>query len=113
MIALHVQPITNGCILANFLLNQDYIKEFLCINKEEPELQCNGKCHLKKQLKNAQHEQQDNYPKLINLESEFIIDTTKTVTFSLKKYNHRKVPTYYSNMYSTTFTSNVFQPPQV
>jgi hypothetical protein len=38
-------------ILVDFKINQDFIAKVLCINKEEPELQCNGKCHLKKQLK--------------------------------------------------------------
>lgn len=33
-----------------YIIDYDYIVEVLCINKEEPELQCNGKCHLKKQL---------------------------------------------------------------
>ena len=33
-----------------FQLNIDYIIETYCINKEKPELQCNGKCHLAQQL---------------------------------------------------------------
>lgn len=33
-----------------YFIDYDYIVEVLCINKEEPEIQCNGKCHLKKQL---------------------------------------------------------------
>ena len=34
-----------------FKLNQTYIAEVLCINKDKPEMGCNGKCHLNKQLK--------------------------------------------------------------
>lgn len=33
-----------------YQLNIDYIIEKYCVNKEKPELQCNGKCHLAKQL---------------------------------------------------------------
>ncbi|MEO1031294.1 MAG: hypothetical protein AAFX55_07800 [Bacteroidota bacterium] len=33
-----------------YQLNIDYIIETYCINKDQPELQCNGKCHLVKQL---------------------------------------------------------------
>lgn len=33
-----------------YQLNIDYIIDTYCVNKEEPELQCNGKCHLVKQL---------------------------------------------------------------
>jgi hypothetical protein len=31
-------------------LNIDYITEKFCENKAKPELQCNGKCHLAKEL---------------------------------------------------------------
>jgi len=36
--------------VAYYNLNIDYIIENYCINKEKPELKCNGKCHLAKQL---------------------------------------------------------------
>ena len=36
-----------------YTLFKDYISEFLCINQEKPELSCNGKCYLNKQLKKA------------------------------------------------------------
>lgn len=34
-----------------YQLNKGYIAEVLCINKNRPELKCNGKCHLKQMLK--------------------------------------------------------------
>jgi len=34
-----------------FKLNQDFIAKVFCINREKPQLKCNGKCHLKKELK--------------------------------------------------------------
>lgn len=36
--------------LLEYGLNYDYIAEVLCINKAKPELHCDGKCYLKKQL---------------------------------------------------------------
>ncbi|WP_157514630.1 hypothetical protein [Christiangramia portivictoriae] len=33
-----------------YFINYDYIVEVLCINKNEPELECDGKCYLKDQL---------------------------------------------------------------
>jgi hypothetical protein len=35
----------------NYKINYKYISEVLCINKAKPKMACNGKCHLKKQLK--------------------------------------------------------------
>lgn len=34
----------------HYAWKKDYIAKYLCINKDKPELQCNGKCHLKKEL---------------------------------------------------------------
>lgn len=33
-----------------YIFNYDYIVAVLCINKEKPELECNGKCYLDEQL---------------------------------------------------------------
>lgn len=33
-----------------YFINYDYIVEVLCINTDEPELECDGKCYLKDQL---------------------------------------------------------------
>jgi hypothetical protein len=34
----------------DYAINYDYISKVLCINKDKPELKCNGKCHLMKEL---------------------------------------------------------------
>ena len=33
-------------VTLNFYLNQSEISELFCVNKEKPQLNCNGKCHL-------------------------------------------------------------------
>ncbi len=42
-------------VIMNFKLNQKAITEQFCINKAKPELQCNGKCHLTKELQETEH----------------------------------------------------------
>jgi hypothetical protein len=37
-------------VMFEYYLNQDFVAKNLCINRDKPQLQCNGKCHLKKQL---------------------------------------------------------------
>lgn len=45
----------------NYWLNQEFIAENLCENREQPQLECNGKCHLKKELdKDDERKQKDN-----------------------------------------------------
>lgn len=44
-------------IYMNYLANQAEITELFCINKDVPEMKCDGKCHLKSQLeKQSGHE---------------------------------------------------------
>jgi hypothetical protein len=37
----------------DYAINKEYIAKVLCENIEKPILKCNGKCHLKKELKKA------------------------------------------------------------
>lgn len=41
-------------IVMHFKLNQETIEQKFCINKNKPELQCHGICHLKKQLQGTE-----------------------------------------------------------
>lgn len=36
--------------MMEYAVNYNYISEVLCINKSRPELHCNGKCYLSKEL---------------------------------------------------------------
>ena len=36
--------------VVDYAINYDYIVDNLCENKDKPEMHCNGKCYLKKQL---------------------------------------------------------------
>ncbi|OWW25043.1 hypothetical protein B4Q04_10870 [Zobellia sp. OII3] len=44
--------------ILEFVVNQDYIAEFLCINTDKPELECNGKCYLMQMIKAQESEKQ-------------------------------------------------------
>ncbi|WP_249042423.1 hypothetical protein [Flagellimonas olearia] len=46
----------------DYLVNQDYITEYLCINKDKPMLNCNGKCYLSKMIQEEQSEKKQNLP---------------------------------------------------
>lgn len=41
------------CPLAEYALNKAYIAQTLCENKDKPELRCEGKCHLAKEITKA------------------------------------------------------------
>jgi len=39
--------------IVDYAINKEYIAKNLCENRNKPKLNCNGKCHLMKQLKKA------------------------------------------------------------
>lgn len=41
-------------IFIDFKLNQEYISKVLCINRDKPELECDGHCVLMDKMKNTQ-----------------------------------------------------------
>jgi len=47
-------------ILLNYAVNKNYIAKNLCENRSKPKMNCNGKCHLKKQLQ--KEEKKDRSP---------------------------------------------------
>ena len=40
----------NTWVSVDFLTNQEYIVETLCENKDKPEMNCEGRCYLKKRM---------------------------------------------------------------
>jgi len=49
-------------IFIHFKINQEFIAKVLCINREKPELQCNGHCQLSKELQAHEEQQQSDLP---------------------------------------------------
>ena len=52
-------------VVLNWKINQDYITEKYCENKDKPMMNCNGKCYLSKQLKKLElkeKEEREKYP---------------------------------------------------
>ena len=59
---MEIRPLYNVVYVAYFELNIDYIIENYCVNKEKPQLQCHGKCHLATQLAvNTSNSSTDSY----------------------------------------------------
>jgi hypothetical protein len=45
--------------MAGYEVNRDYIAKNLCENRNKPQMHCNGKCHLNKELKEQQKKEQN------------------------------------------------------
>ena len=98
----------------NYMLNREAIVKEYCQNIQKPELNCNGKCHLKAELAKASA---DNTPysaeKKIHTE-ETVLFITDIPLFTPAKqfwYVLRNKVMYYSNLYALLNTTAVFHPP--
>ena len=97
----------------HYAWNKEYIAKYLCINKDKPELQCNGKCHLKKELSEQRKEEKGPaFPFKISYESiqlwHRIISGIQLDKFAKSVLNH--CPVYKIN-YLYTLIRFVFHPP--
>lgn len=98
----------------DYVLNYHYIATELCENKNTPNLGCNGKCHLKKELAKA-------YKNDVPASNEKKSETFETallflVNIPVFSFESIKKPlvainSVYKNLYSLTATASVFRPP--
>lgn len=96
-----------------YLLNQDYISEFLCVNKDQPKLQCNGKCYLVKQLE-KQQKKEPLSALSISLENYPIGFVTIYRISAPQKFPLADSPHYsYRQFYNFDFHQNNFHPPDL
>ncbi|MEL0455164.1 hypothetical protein WJN01_02905 [Flavobacteriaceae bacterium SZ-1-7] len=86
--------------------------EKLCENKDKPEMQCNGQCHLKK-VAQSSNEKSSEPTKLINFD--------ELLLFKHELFNYNLTPEFftqtkriisYLNLYSFSFKTFCFHPPQ-
>ncbi len=97
-----------------FELNKHYIQKYLCEQKDKPNNSCQGKCHLRKQIKKV-NEQDDSQklplPPKVNFDDYPVFDVVDSqnelyYTWSLKNCFRD------FNLYNFQFSKFVFHPPQ-
>ena len=87
--------------------------EALCENQDKPELQCNGKCHLKKVAESQDKNQ--NTPESIIDFKELILYPSPTSNFelSIRIYLEKQLQIAYQNLYTFHNSNDCFHPPRV
>ncbi len=106
-------------IYVNYLHNKTYYATELCVNKEEPESCCEGKCELKKELdaldsqsgELATTSNKDSTPKTIKYEKNEETLLSQTYFFMLAK-EAVNISTHYQVNYPTGKTTELDYPPQ-
>jgi hypothetical protein len=105
-------------IFADYELRKDFIIKNYCVNKNRPEMHCDGKCYLAKQLEKAEQEDQKQatgnfISKLLSFESEFKTNYFSNF-FAKKSLRIKENPNFqYTESFSMLHTFSFFHPPQV
>ena len=113
-VAMMLQVFSTSLILLNYGINQTSIIENFCVNKEEPELECNGKCHLKKQI-TADTKKKSETPATLSELVSFVLTVEEIADFTFDFNSSQSVvfnSLYLEGDYSNTLQS-IFHPPQV
>jgi len=99
-----------------YAINRNYIAQNLCENKDKPQMHCNGKCHLAKQLKKAATEESKNHssPRTTSLEDYSTLFTENSFSINFNPFKtYSEVKFNYSENYSFQYFFSVFHPPTV
>jgi hypothetical protein len=102
----------------NYELRKDYIIKNYCVNKNRPEMHCDGKCYLAKQIQKAEQEDEkqatNNFiSKLLTLE---LIQKNNLFAnyFLAKGFSEKSIQNFqYKNRISHLHAFSFFHPPQV
>lgn len=97
-------------IYVQFWMNQTYIANNLCENRDKPQMHCNGKCHLKKELEKDTQQDKNNSTNKEKFEVMFVENIpsflSDTIEDELSQTAHYKDPSFIIPSFS------IFHPPQ-
>jgi hypothetical protein len=101
--------------VVDYVVNYEYITKVLCINKAKPKLQCNGKCHLMKELAKASENETpiSSNKKIASHEFEvlFFEEIKSFKITSIYFEEKQNTISNYSNSYFYLNSDSVFRPP--
>lgn len=113
-LSLLVQVLSGSLIVLNYEVNQSYIIEKFCENTDKPQLKCDGKCHLAKQIK-EDTDQKSETPASLSEIVTFVMTTHEVGTYEFNFLDSEVNlfnGLYLEGDYSNSLES-LFRPPQV
>lgn len=116
-ISLYVLALIRPIIpVVSYNLNYDYIVEVLCINKDNPELECDGKCYLAQTIKDTRvHESEDASVSISIADfDKFPLAYQDTNNYKSFRFNFtlKKVFHFIPVEKTSTYILSIFQPPE-
>ena len=108
-----LQIFSKVLVVVDYQANKEFIMEFLCINRDKPELECEGKCQLTKKLKEQQ--ETDKQANERGQKQEVQVNLYCQSLFSLPALTQPTIVSYtsaYSCNYSSDVHQSIYHPPQ-
>ncbi len=113
LFSVMVRPFTQAYYLIDYQLRKDFIAKALCVNKQKPQLNCNGKCYLAKRLKTAEEQESKAQHNIFNKYEAptMICEEVSNPHFQSFSAANTSATDSYSNHYSGLFAVHIFHPP--
>ncbi|MBW6481866.1 MAG: hypothetical protein K0B10_02280 [Vicingaceae bacterium] len=102
-------------ITFHYFINQSEIIKLFCINKDKPELKCNGKCHLAQELKKveANDDELPFLPSQSNINTELIFKVIETIlNLNVLNADKKKYLFIYAETEIKRYLSITYPPPK-
>ena len=106
-----VYTFSQSVIVTDYLINIEYITKVFCVNKEKPQMKCNGKCHLAKELQKDEEKKSKNFEKSIEISLICETNNTKIVGEKIDLPLSQKDMFIYLEPLAFEFNSTIFHPP--
>lgn len=103
-------------MVIDFKINQEYISQVLCINKDKPSLMCYGKCFLGKQLQEITDHENNDLPNQLNQVNQTLLFIKPTLVNIYNKQENKKESKIFldqQSQYSSSYLKDIFHPPQL
>lgn len=102
-------------LYTEYIINKDYIAKVLCINQDKPKIGCEGKCALKKQVKEVEEKEQkgatsSNTDKVEVLFSQSF--KTDDIVLHIETKESASERSFINSFYSFDIVIDIFHPPQ-
>ena len=100
-------------VLSWYQINKGYITEVLCVNRNMPEMHCDGKCVLAQKLKQASREKANDLSAIpeIQLIIPVFLPQAQECTFNHLTFSSALDWTDHRDHYSLILTQGLFHPP--
>jgi hypothetical protein len=115
ILSILLQSFSKVWIAFSFKINQDYIARELCINRDNPDLHCNGNCVLMQRLKNNEEKEQKELPQHLKKLQE-TWNCPELPQWSMMPSDNgidrTNATFFYQNPFTACFAVDIFRPPR-